>query len=256
MDRLIEAQQDWDDFAADYYAGEQASQVPYVSAVIAYLQKQHLLPRHQQQLLDLGGGTGRFAVPLAKLGVQVEVADFSAAMLAILQQRRLELAQPERLTFRQTSWQALVQSGQKFSVVFMSMLPAVQPADLAAISQLTTAQFLIFRLVSVRDDFFTPLFHDLDLPPERPEADQDLLTAYQNQHLSDFTAWQAHDFNFSTSESLTAREATDYLATYPGMTTDKMATTRQRLQTVLVNQKLTVTEHYRFRLLNTRRISQ
>ncbi|WP_164508195.1 class I SAM-dependent methyltransferase [Lapidilactobacillus wuchangensis] len=254
MDKLTEAQQDWDDFAADYYAGEQASQVPYVSAVITYLQQQDLLPHQQQSLLDLGGGTGRFAVPLVRLGVKVAVADFSAAMLAILQQRRLELAQPELLTFQQTSWQALVKSGRKYPVVFMSMLPDVAPSDLAKIAQLATERFLIFRLVSVEDDFFTPLLNELALPPERPEANRALMAAYQQQNLPDFAPWLAHDFNFATTEVLSTAEANDYLTTYPEMTAEKMALAHQRLQAALVKQKLTVTERYCFRLLTTQRI--
>lgn len=256
MDKIIAAQQAWDDFAAAYYAGEQASQVPCVAAVIAYLQAQNLLPPKNELLLDLGGGTGRFALPLAQLGVKVAVADFSAAMLAILRQRRSALAQPDRLILQQTSWQALVKSGHQYPVVFMSMLPAVAPVDLLTISQLATERLLILRLVRVDDEFFTPLLNDLDLPPERPEADQALMRAYQHQTLPGFAGWQSHDFNFATTETLTAVEADEYLTTYPEMTAAKLTVARQRLHSALVNQELVVTERYQFRLLTTQRVAK
>ena len=48
-------------------------------------------------VLDCGGGTGRFAVPLAVAGATVTVVDISADALAMLQRRAQDAQVPERI---------------------------------------------------------------------------------------------------------------------------------------------------------------
>lgn len=49
---------------------------------------QECLPPAPSRILDIGGGAGRFAVPLARLGYPVTVVDRSAAALRVLRETR------------------------------------------------------------------------------------------------------------------------------------------------------------------------
>ncbi|MFC6315774.1 class I SAM-dependent methyltransferase [Lapidilactobacillus achengensis] len=252
-------QQAWDEFAPDYYAAEQASQIAYVPAVLTYLRQQHLLPPAETALLDLGGGTGRFALPLVQQGQAVTVADFSTAMLTILARRWQHLQTKQanqrwgQLTWRQTSWQELVRQQARYPVVFASMLPEVTPAALRQLASLATQRLLIFRLTAVTDDLFTPLWQQLALPPERPEVDGQLMRSYQTALAQDFATVATKTFDFTTTERLAREDLLAYLQDYPEMTAAKLQTAQRALWPQLRQGSLTITEHYQFTLLVAKR---
>ncbi|NLV26044.1 MAG: class I SAM-dependent methyltransferase [Methanomicrobiales archaeon] len=84
------------------------------------------------RVLDIGGGTGALAIPLAKSGARVTVVDFSEGMLQKLKER----AQKEQVPIERTilsSWDAidLEKEGFKkqFDIVLASMTPAVRTPD-------------------------------------------------------------------------------------------------------------------------------
>ena len=71
----------WDRVAAGYDAGALANRVP------AVLERVRELVPPGATLLDLGAGTGAFALPLAEVAGQVTALDHSAAMLRVLRRK-------------------------------------------------------------------------------------------------------------------------------------------------------------------------
>lgn len=72
-----------------------------------------------QTVLDCGGGSGTFAVPLARAGAHVTVVDVSADALATLQRRAAEAGVADRVDARQGDVEALadVVDGTRFDLV-------------------------------------------------------------------------------------------------------------------------------------------
>lgn len=70
-------------------------------------------------VLDCGGGSGTFAVPLARAGAHVTVVDVSADALATLQRRAAEAGVADRVDARQGDVEALadVVDGTRFDLV-------------------------------------------------------------------------------------------------------------------------------------------
>ncbi|QIK76837.1 methyltransferase domain-containing protein [Nocardioides piscis] len=71
------------------------------TAVSALLDEPGSYPEQQARIVDIGGGTGGFAVPLAQLGHRVEVIDPSPDALAALDRRAREADVADRITGQQ-----------------------------------------------------------------------------------------------------------------------------------------------------------
>lgn len=106
----------WAEAAGDLYEGEEGAWAYEAvtgldaSDVNLYLE---WLREHGEPLLDLGCGTGRIAVPLARAGFRVTGVDRSPEMLALLE-RKVRLEPPEtaaRLNWLQADIRFLEQAG-------------------------------------------------------------------------------------------------------------------------------------------------
>lgn len=85
-------------------------------------------------VLDCGGGSGTFAVPLAQAGAHVTVVDVSADALATLQRRAAEAGVAERVSARQGDVETLadVVDGTRFDLVLAhGVLGAVEQVGAA-----------------------------------------------------------------------------------------------------------------------------
>lgn len=71
------------------------------TAVRDLLDQPGAYPDQQARIVDIGGGTGGFAVPLAQLGHRVEVIDPSPDALAALDRRAREAGVADRITGQQ-----------------------------------------------------------------------------------------------------------------------------------------------------------
>ncbi|MFD1465800.1 class I SAM-dependent methyltransferase [Lapidilactobacillus mulanensis] len=246
MSELSDLQAAWDEFAPEYYQAERASQLSYVADVIKFLQRKNLLP---QQLVDLGSGAGRFAIPFAQAGVQVQAVDFSQAMLDLLTDRLKQLALTQRVTSQRASWQDLIETQIKFPAVWLSMLPDVDAEQMLQLSNLATEQFMIFRLVEVRDDNFTPLLAELNLPPERPEIQPRLMANYQEKLQSHFSRVLTQRFHYQQQEQMSRVELEDYLESVLQLTPAQLESTMEKLQPKISADQLRTIENYTFELM-------
>jgi S-adenosylmethionine-dependent methyltransferase len=93
------------------------------------------------RVLDCGGGSGRFAVPLAQLGAEVTVVDVSVDALATLHRRAVEAQVAPFVTALQgevESLDELVQPGQFDLVLAHDVLGSLDSAE-AALTSVATA---------------------------------------------------------------------------------------------------------------------
>jgi SAM-dependent methyltransferase len=94
-------------------------------------------PGRRVSVLDCGGGSGRFAVPLAQLGAQVTVVDVSVDALATLHRRASEAAVSDLVTARQgdvESLDELVAPASFDLVLAHAVLDSVDSAERALVS--------------------------------------------------------------------------------------------------------------------------
>lgn len=116
------------------------------------------LDRHPDaslRVLDVGGGSGQFAVPLAELGHQVTVVDASPDALAALERRAAERGVAARITGVQGDADTVLQVVGAFSqdlVLCHSLLEVVEDpaATLAAVAAMLPPRGLLSVLVANR----------------------------------------------------------------------------------------------------------
>lgn len=88
MSTLEEIQAYYDQVADTY--DERARSNPYIKMLDSLTWKwirRHLPADHDCRILDAGGGTGKWAIPLARLGYRVTLLDISARMLRIAEKK-------------------------------------------------------------------------------------------------------------------------------------------------------------------------
>lgn len=242
----------WDEFAVTYTEAETASELQYAPQVCQDLQKAGWLPDLPAEIVDLGGGSGRFALPLAHLGYRVNVVDFSRQMLRLLHNRLRKPCHQNVARHIQTtcsSWQDFCQQATPVDNLWLSMLPGLSSADLQKISKQVRQRLFVFRLVGVDDPYFAPLFKTWHLPPERPEADPVIMQDYQKALAPTHTVKQ-RNWTFTVTEKLTWPEVQAYLATIDNLNTSQ----QQQIYTQLQAQspktsQLVIPQQYQFSLL-------
>ncbi|MFC1902188.1 class I SAM-dependent methyltransferase, partial [Chloroflexota bacterium] len=86
--------------------------------------------------LDAGGGTGRMALPLAKLGYQVTLCDLSAGMLAVARKKLQEEGLLDRVEIKEADLASLPFRDETFDFVVCLHGPLSNADSLAAVKEL------------------------------------------------------------------------------------------------------------------------
>lgn len=192
----------WDDFAAEYYAMQQADSLPLASTVEQWLSAQKILPA--AQVLDLGSGAGRFSPMLAQHAQQLTITDISGEMLDFAQ---LELhRQGLTATTVQLPWDEFYrQPRHQYDVIFAHMAPFLQVDDFPRLAALLTPTgvFVLSRIVGRTDvifDQFLAAFPTLrvDYVVESP----DILQQWQTKGRQDGWSQRHTQLTFDYSEEI------------------------------------------------------
>lgn len=118
----------WDKKAKQYYEAQLSDQSDIVSQVIDQL-RNHGVLENAHDLLDVGGGTGRYGIPFSKNVQKVIISDYSKEMLFYANEYA-KLHHRNNIEFIQNDWLHLevekIQWDKKFDIVFSSMSPATR----------------------------------------------------------------------------------------------------------------------------------
>ena len=138
----------WDDYYT--YLAEHCQtdkfRSPQGEQVVEYLLKSGLL-RKGDSVLDIGCGSGSYAIPLAMHGASVTALDCNAASLALLQRRSRRLG-CSNITCVQADWDRFSScSDACFDVAFAAMCPAISSkSDLLAMERLAKRKCCILTV--------------------------------------------------------------------------------------------------------------
>jgi 16S rRNA G966 N2-methylase RsmD len=139
----------------------------------------------EQEVLDVGGGTGRYAIPFAAHAKEVIMVDISTQMLEIAR-RNAENEGHSNLKYIKLSWEDadLKELGweKRFDLVFSSMSPAYRSKE--GIEKMTLASkgwCQINQLIEMTDDITQKLSQDLMVEKRYdPHNDRDAVQGIYN----------------------------------------------------------------------------
>ena len=168
----------WDSRAKSFDMGHKRSGMDNSEKVAQHLLEKGLLTDFD--VLDVGGGTGRYAVPFAAHANTVTVADISTGMLECAKENA-ESARRGNLQYRKLSWDDadLKALGweKRFDLVFASMCPSVRSkAGIDKMCASSKGWCQINQLIEMTDSISQKLTQDLELEEKYdPHNDRDAV---------------------------------------------------------------------------------
>lgn len=170
----------WDQKAETFYHNQVNGSTYYSDAVPRLLEQKGIL-NPSSSVLDIGAGTGRYAIPLAKKGQSVHALDLSSEMLQFLQ-RETEKNNLDNVYTIKSAWPTTEDIGE-FDVVFAAMCPATRSVEaLQAISNVAKQYGVICQFTVSTDNVVEALKqHELiDGDSTDPHNDRSILQSYFN----------------------------------------------------------------------------
>ncbi len=173
----------WDARAEEFNKNQQKESSRITGDVISLLNQKGILKN--ASVLDVGGGSGRYAVPFAEYAGHVTIADISGNML----KQAKENAQREglnNLDYKKMEWSNTdipsIGWEKKFDLVFASMCPAVRSVKgLANMIAASKGFCLLNQFVRSSDTVSEYLSDKLSIPKgHNPHNDRDSVQSFFN----------------------------------------------------------------------------
>ncbi|MDD2213619.1 MAG: class I SAM-dependent methyltransferase [Oscillospiraceae bacterium] len=171
----------WDSRAAQFSLAQQADNTGFPDKVTRLLTEKGYIK--DQTVLDIGGGTGRYALPFAQIAKSVTLTDLSTAML----QEAQKLAQKARLSnlrYQKLDWEQVQIEGSSWEkshdLVFASMCPALRSEEgLIKMSQAARKAGVINQFIKTSDSLIDQLKAAGNiLEHYDPHNDRDIIQTY------------------------------------------------------------------------------
>ncbi len=176
-------EESWDARAAHFNQSQQRDRSGLAENVTHYLKERGILDG--AHVLDIGGGSGRYAVPFAAHADHVTVTDISSNMLALAKENA-ENNGLANLSYVKTVWESVDIAAlgwhKKFDLAFASMCPAVRsPEGFRQMSEVSKGFCLINQFITRADSLSDYLLKELDIKPAHdPHNDRDTVQAMFN----------------------------------------------------------------------------
>lgn len=126
----IDAEKMWDEKAVKFNSPKDKSHSGFSKRVIEILNSKNYLKGFN--ILDVGGGGGRYAVPFAKIAKSVTMTDISGNMIDFAKEKA-ECENVKNIDFLKMIWEESnlekLDMEKKYDLVFASMCPAVRTAE-------------------------------------------------------------------------------------------------------------------------------
>ncbi len=132
-------------------------------------------------ILDIGGGSGRYAIPMAKIGSRVTITDISAEMLKYAKENvdnnGVENIDYSKLDIKTADIKAMGWEG-KYELVFANMCPAISTADDLETMMLASKQWCALGRFTEKTDNVTSAIREALNIPDSPEPHTDRNFTY------------------------------------------------------------------------------
>ena len=177
------AEASWDDRAKSFGLEQKRSGMDNSGKITELMLKKGLLEGFD--VLDVGGGTGRYAVPFAVHAQEVTVTDISSQMLECTRENA-EGAGRANLRYEKLNWEEadLKALGweKRFDLVFASMCPAVRSkSGMDKMSAASRGWCQINQLIEMTDNITQKLAQDLEVEKRYdPHNDRDAVQGIFN----------------------------------------------------------------------------
>lgn len=126
----IDVEKMWDEKAIQFNSPKDKSHSGFSKRVIEILNSKKYL--EGMEVLDVGGGGGRYAVPFAKIAKSVTMTDISGNMIGFAREKA-EGENVKNIDFLKMVWEESnleeLDMVKKYDLVFASMCPAVRTAE-------------------------------------------------------------------------------------------------------------------------------
>jgi SAM-dependent methyltransferase len=180
----VDAEYFWDSRAENYSKMQNKQREGMPPKVIEHLIRNKLIDK-KTKVLDIGGGSGRYAIPLAQVADRVVLTDISAKMLEYaeanakkegldnLEYVKLDL---DKANIREMGW------NEKFDLVFASMCPAIRNEQaLDKMMEASKGSCYIGQYIAMTDNIIEAIMGELDLSRrDDPHNDRDSVYAIFN----------------------------------------------------------------------------
>lgn len=178
-----EAEAMWDSRSEQFSHSQQSEKTGFPSKVTDLLARKGYLP--DNTVLDIGGGTGRYALHFAKIAKYVTITDLSSGML---EQARMNIEREglTNVSYQKLNWDEVEITGSKYEkshdVAFASMCPAVRTKS-GILKMIETANkgCVINQFIKTRDTLVEELKSASDMADQYdPHNDRETLQATFN----------------------------------------------------------------------------
>lgn len=176
-------EENWDTRAEYFNMAQQKDRSGFAEKVTSILKERGILTG--ATVVDIGGGSGRYALPFAAHAAHVTVTDISSKMLE-LAKTNAESQGLTNLSYVKTEWETAdlsnLNGNKKFDLAFASMCPAVRsPEGFSKMLEVSKGFCVMNQFITDTDSLSDYLMQELDGKPTfDPHNDRDIVNAVFN----------------------------------------------------------------------------
>jgi protein-L-isoaspartate O-methyltransferase len=191
-------EEEWNQFADQYYAQIQAQHIPVAADMRAWLEGLDVLPAGR--VLDIAGGCGRFTIELARRASFADIVDWSSAMLHNAA-RNAEDHGMNNIGFIHGDWTKIPL--KPADLVFVSELASLRPEDLPFLYSISKRALVVGHCTADRSQVLSRAAKALAIRYVPQGVHAELPATYQQHFASAGIISNGHCFKYQLKGSTT-----------------------------------------------------